>query len=119
MMHGAWRGRSGAHALRFVAGLLLVAAVASGAVMVLWNALLPAVLDVAKISYWQVLGLLVLARLLFGRWHGPAGHMAWRRHMMERWQQMTPEERERMRAGWSQRCGPRRADVGESSNDQV
>ena len=52
----------------------------------------------------QAVGLLVLCRLLFGGlrghgWHGRAG-------MLERWEQMTPEERERLRTGLRGRCGP-------------
>jgi hypothetical protein len=32
--------------------------------------------------------------------------------MQERWEQMTPEEREKMRAGIRGRCGPVSADAG-------
>jgi len=32
--------------------------------------------------------------------------MHWRQRMMERWEQMTPEEREKFRAGMRARCGP-------------
>jgi hypothetical protein len=36
-------------------------------VMFLWNALLPQIIHVAVINYWQALGLMVLCRILFGR----------------------------------------------------
>jgi hypothetical protein len=32
--------------------------------------------------------------------------MFWRRRMMERWEQMTPEEREKFRESLKGRCGP-------------
>jgi hypothetical protein len=50
------------------------------------------------------LGILVLNRILFGGFH-PGWHMYWRRRMMERWEQVTPEEREKFRQGMRGRCG--------------
>ena len=47
----------------------------SGIVMLLWNNILPAVLHVSVITFWQAAGILLLARLLFGGFKG-------RRHMM-------------------------------------
>jgi hypothetical protein len=57
------------------------------------------------ITFWQALGLLVLSRLLFGGFRGGARHGHWRGRMAERWQQMTPEERDRFRTGLGGRCG--------------
>ena len=68
------------------------------AVMALWNAVLPAVAGLHAITFVQALGLLVLSRILFGGlrgWGRRGGH--WRARMQARWQQMTPEERERFR----------------------
>lgn len=81
-------------------------------VMSLWNALLPAILGVKSIGFWQALGLLVLSRILFGGlgFHGGMFGMA-RRRMHERWMQMTPEQREafiqqrREGFGHHDRCG--------------
>lgn len=82
-----------------VAVIALVACAAGGViVMNLWNWLAPAVFAGHRISFWQALGLLVLSRVLFGRfgwWSGHAGH--WRGRMRERWEKMTPEEREKLR----------------------
>ena len=36
----------------------------------LWNALIPAILGLPKISFWQALGLFILSRILFGRFGG-------------------------------------------------
>jgi hypothetical protein len=88
----------------------LLAAVALGVfgsvVMGLWNWLMPALFEWRPISFWQALGLLVLSKILFGGFRGrPGRNMHWRRRMMERWEQMTPEEREKFRQGMRGRCG--------------
>ena len=76
-------------------------------VMTLWNWLMPSLFGWRLINFWQALGLLVLSRILFGGFRGrPAGRMDWRRRMMERWEQMTPEEREQFRAGMRRRWRP-------------
>jgi hypothetical protein len=76
-------------------------------VMSLWNAVLPAVTGLHAITFVQALGLLVLSRILFGGlrgWGRRGGH--WRARMQARWQQMTPEERERFREVLGSRgCG--------------
>lgn len=80
--------------LRMLA-VVAIAVVAFGyVVMSLWNAVLPAVTGLHAITFWQAVGLLVLSRILFGGLRG-RGH--WRGRMHARWQQMTPEERERFR----------------------
>jgi len=66
----------------------------------LWNWLMPAVFGLHLITFWQALGLLLLAKLLFGGFRGRGGPgIYWRRRMTERWEHMTPEEREKFRAG--------------------
>jgi hypothetical protein len=84
--------------------VIAVAAVAvfSLAVMGLWNWLAPAVFGGHAINFWQALGLLVLARLLFGGFRGRHGHGHWRPRFTS---DMTPEERERFRQGLRARCG--------------
>jgi hypothetical protein len=75
-------------------------------VMSLWNWLMPAVFGWHMISFWQALGLLVLSKILFGGFRGGRGpNMPWRRRMMERWEAMTPEEREKFRQGLQGPCG--------------
>ena len=67
-------------------------------VMLLWNWLAPALFGLKEVTFWQALGLLALCRILFGGFglSGGASHRS-RRRMFERWEQMTPEERERFR----------------------
>jgi uncharacterized membrane protein len=75
-------------------------------VRLLWNWLLPPLFGWHTISFWQALGLLVLCRVLFGGLglRGSAGSNM-RRRMAERWERMTPEERERFRRGMSGHFG--------------
>ena len=82
--------------------MVFFAFLGGGIVMLLWNWLVPALFGWHTLTFWQALALLALCRILFGRWggHGMARSNA-RRRMKDRWQSMTPEERERMRA----RCG--------------
>jgi hypothetical protein len=69
-------------------------------VMSLWTWLAPAVFGLQTISFWQALGLLILSKILFGGFRGGPGHGGhWRRRMSDRWQQMTPEEREQFCRG--------------------
>ena len=68
-------------------------------VMSLWNWLMPAVFSVHPIGFWQALGLFFLSRILFGGFGGDGGRRCSQRRIIERWERMTPEERERFRAG--------------------
>jgi len=101
--------RRGRHFLKFLLFAVLALAVFSGALMLLWNRLVPPIFGWHAIGYGQAVGLLVLSRLLFGRagFGAPWRGMQWRRRMWERWNQMTPEERERFREAMRERCGGR------------
>jgi hypothetical protein len=75
------------------------------AVKYLWNWLIPALFSGAHlITFWQALGLLLLARILFGSWHSKNGHGP-RRHWRRKWESMSPEEREAFRQRMASRCG--------------
>ena len=73
----------------------------------LWNWLLPGLFGWRQITFWQALGLLALCRILFGGLGGGGGlaRSNSRRRMAERWEKMTPEEREKFRKGFRGRCG--------------
>jgi hypothetical protein len=89
--------------LPFVA---LALAVFTFVVMKLWNWLTPPLFGWHEITYWQALGILVLSKILFGGFRGRPGWGGhWRQRMLERWEQMTPEEREKFREGMRGRCG--------------
>ena len=85
--------------------ILIVAAGFGQAILQLWNWLMPPIFGLHTITYWQALGLLGLSWILFGGWRGPMMGMHRRRHMRERWEQMTPEQREAFRKGMRGRCG--------------
>jgi hypothetical protein len=93
-------------ALKFASFAVLFFALFGAVVMGLWNWLTPALFGWHTITFWQAIGLLLLSKILFGGFHGRRGwHPYWRRRMMERWAQMTPEEREKFRQGMRGRCG--------------
>jgi len=100
--------------LKFVGIATLAAAVFSVVMMSLWNWLVPEVFGGRTITFWQALGLLVLSKILFGGFRGrPGPPMYWRHRMRERWEQMTPEEREKFRQGIRERCGRQRSPTNE------
>ena len=70
-------------------------------VMSLWNWLLPPLAGWHAITFLQAMALLVLCRILFGGHRGPGGQ--WRQHWKQRFERMTPEERQRFRDGLSRR----------------
>jgi hypothetical protein len=75
-------------------------AIGGGLVMQLWNWLLPPLFGWREVTFWQALGLLVLCRILFGGFgHRGSNHSRLQRRLAERWQQMPPEQRERLRRG--------------------
>jgi hypothetical protein len=72
----------------------------------LWNWLMPALFGLHSITFWQALGLLVLSKIFFSGFRGRSGFGGpSRRRLMERWEQMTPEQREKFQKGLRSRCG--------------
>jgi|SRR5579871_728927 len=66
----------------------------------LWNALIPKILGLPAITFWQALGVLVLTRVLFGGWGTRMRNMRFARG----WNNLTPEQRQRFREA----MGPQR-----------
>lgn len=92
-----------------IVGIAVFIAIGGEIVLQLWNWLLPSLFGWRQITLWQALGLLLLCRILFGGLGVRGSHRSHRRfrmrdRMAERWEQMTPEEREKVRERWS-RCG--------------
>ncbi len=89
-----------------ILGMLLFTFIGGELVKLLWNWLLPPLFGWREVTFWQALGLLALCRILFGGLglHG-SGRSNVRRRMAERWEHMTPEERERFRQGMRGRWG--------------
>jgi hypothetical protein len=99
--------------LKFIVFGVVALLIVGLATQQLWNWLVPALFSGPAITFWQALGLLVLSKIFFwsfgkhhhgGHWRGGPwrGH-AWR----EKWNTMTPEEREalrhKMRERWCRR----------------
>jgi len=100
-----------------ILGMFIFAWIGGELVMHLWNWLAPALFGLRQVTFWQALGLLALCRILFGGFglSGGGGHRSRSRRMgggvcdrvservserlSERWEQLTPEERERIRQG--------------------
>ena len=89
-----------------ILGMVVFAFIGGEVVKQLWNWLLPPLFGWRQITFWQAVGILALCRILFG---GLGRHGFDRsnfcRRMAERWERMTPEERERFRQGVRGRCG--------------
>lgn len=87
-------------------------------IMTLWNWLVPQLFTGPQITFWQALGLFLLAKILFGGWggggrwmHGPP--QRWGKMYYEKLASMTPEERERFKQRMTEKwCGPKRQEPG-------
>jgi hypothetical protein len=106
------------HVLKVLVIVVVAGAVVGFTVMHLWNWLMPEIFGLHAITFWQGLGLFVLGKLLLGGFHHGhrgGGRGRWGREMRQRWEGMTPEERERFQAGMRGRggrwCGPREEPV--------
>jgi hypothetical protein len=93
------------------------------AVLQLWNVLMPQLFGLHPISFWQAVGLLSLSWILFGGFRGIGGFRGgrsyrrqwreqWRREMKDRWERMTPEQREKFQEGLQSRCRGRSESTG-------
>src|SRR5436190_7653596 len=97
--------------VRRIVMFILIGAIAilvfGGIVMLLWNNVLAQVTNVSTITFLQALGILVLSKILFGGFRGGWGprRYYWKRRMMQKWNNMTPEEREKFKTEWQTRCG--------------
>jgi hypothetical protein len=92
--------------VKIVLFMMIFVGVLGGAVLQLWDWLMPAIFGLHPISFWQAVGLLALSWILFGRFGGGHGYRGrWGRGMRERWEQMTPEEREKFQEGLRGQCG--------------
>ncbi|TXF78937.1 hypothetical protein [Chryseobacterium sp.] len=90
----------------FILLAIFIFAVVSALVMWLWNSILPEVLGVKMINFWQAAGILVLSKILFGGFSGKKGFGGekFRRLKEERMNGMTDEEKLKFKEMWKQRC---------------
>src|SRR5882724_4333078 len=103
-----------------ILGMALFVFIGGEIVMRLWNWLVPPLFGWRQLTFWQALGMLALCRILFGGFgfHG-SGRSNFRRRMEERWEHMTPEERERFQQGMRGRCGIDRSGSDPSTSEST
>ena len=75
-------------------------------VMLLWNAILPDVVGVSEITYWQALGILVLSKILFGGFKGDSSkRFKNKKKSKDQFMNMTDEQKATFKSEWESRCG--------------
>jgi hypothetical protein len=91
----------GRHCWRIPFIILGIVLIKSAITLFLWNALVPDLFHGPVINYLQAVGLVVLAKVLFGGHRGHHGHHGppWRR-----WDGLSPEERAKLREEMRNRC---------------
>ncbi|MBS1914834.1 MAG: hypothetical protein JST87_01085 [Bacteroidetes bacterium] len=100
------RGFVAAKVLKIILFVVIGVLLFGSIVMWLWNAVLVQVLHVQAITFAQALGLLLLSKILFGGFRGAHwGREKWKAKMHERWEKMSPEDREKFKQEWQNRCG--------------
>ncbi|MCZ6694733.1 MAG: hypothetical protein O6939_12580 [Bacteroidetes bacterium] len=98
--------------LMVIAGTLIFSAI----IMYLWNWLIPELFTGPTITMIQAIGLLILAKILFGGWGRGRGsvfhsnHHRWRKRFEEKWEKMAPQEREKFRHSFRSRCMTKQED---------
>jgi Ca2+/H+ antiporter, TMEM165/GDT1 family len=88
-----WHKRAIFFPIAWVAIIFLL----SWVLMLLWNSILLTTIGVKAISFWQSMGILALSKILFSGFN--LGH----KHRFNRWENINPEEREKMREEWKKR----------------
>jgi Ca2+/H+ antiporter, TMEM165/GDT1 family len=104
-----WIKRAIFFPIALAAGLIIFGSV----VMYLWNAVLPGVLGVHTITFLQAIGILILSKILFGGFPNRRGHRGFdihRKELREKWMNLSPEEKERMREKLWNRFEPKDKD---------
>jgi hypothetical protein len=92
--------------VRFLAFGIVCLGIAGLVTLALWNALMPSILGLPTIGFWQALGLLLLSRLLFGRFGG-WGHRMRKARFVRGWHGLTLQERQRFRDAMGAHCPAR------------
>ena len=85
-------------------------------VMALWNWLMPTLFNLPMITFSQALGLFVLGRILTGGFKVVGmNHLSndkdnWeqKKQMLDKWENMSSEDREKWRDEWREKCHSRR-----------
>ena len=112
---------------RFLKGLLFTicffafAALVVSALMTSWNYVMPEIFNLPMLTFWHALAMLIVAKiLLFNGWRRGGSHWGQHNYMKQHWGQrmanMTPEEKERVKQYWENKCGKRFGGWGQKEN---
>ncbi len=98
-----------AKTFKIVVLIVFITAILGTAVMWLWNWLMPDLFNLPAISFTQALGLTILSRILTGGFRWGVGssskeQLAQKMQLWDKWSNMTPEERQKWRDDWRNRC---------------
>ena len=86
---------------KYIFWFLVMVAIFTAIVMLLWNWLVPDLFGGRMINYWQAMGLLALTRILTGL--GKAGTDHWKHKMNHGWNSLPAVEKERLRQKFKDR----------------
>lgn len=95
---------------KIIGGVLLVALglfLFGYVTMYLWNWIMPYLFHLPIIDMPMAIGMVILSKILFGGVRMRGGHSSWwekKRALKEKWATMTPEEREKFKSEFAQRC---------------
>ena len=85
-------------AVEAVTSFIVFIAIGGVAVLELWNWLMPSLFGMPQVSFLQALGILALSRIVFGgSGLSSLKRASSDRRATDRWQALTPEERELLR----------------------
>jgi len=88
---------SGKKVIFVVMAVLVIASLLTGAIMLLWNWLMPELFGLTTITFLQALGVLALSKLLFGGWMHKK-HCSHCHHSKSKWGEMSPGTKHSMKA---------------------
>lgn len=104
-------------ALKIVGGIIIGGAFVFlyiYAFMSLWNWIVPEVFTGPKITFLHALGLMLLAKMLFGGFHNKSGGCGswksrkkaeWKQRFKQKWQGMTDEEKAELKSKFKSKFG--------------
>ncbi len=97
--------------LSFISIFIVFAAAMSWLVMFLWNAILPDLVGVGRLTFWKAAGLLLLSKILFGGFGSRRRHWkdSKKKHWRNKWMGMSDEERQEAKSRWKEHCKKREA----------
>ncbi len=100
---------------RVIGGILLATAAVmlfGYGTMYLWNWIMPYLFHLPMIDFGMAIGIVVLSKILFGGVRMRGGHgWGYGRYWKAKMANMTPEEREKFKAEFGQRCRSRWGNV--------